>query len=87
MEISELSEPSFIDLAEQRNYKVFKASEEHVKKGIDFYVKGVYKSTGREVNMLFAVKRKKSRKNSKYLDKWTWIEYKNSSVKPGLYNC
>ena len=83
MELSEIPEPTFVDLAEKRNYIVSKASEDHVKQGIDFYVKGVYKATGKEVNMLFAVKRKKSKKKSKYLDKWTWIEYKNSSSKDG----
>lgn len=74
---------SFVELAEKRKYKIFPASKEQVKNGIDFEVGGVYKETNREVKMLFAVKRKKTKKKSRYLDRWTWIEYKNSSRKDG----
>ena len=83
MEIENIPEISFQDLAEQRKYKVFPASKDQVRSGIDFVVKGVYRKPQREVTMLFAVKRKKTKKKSRYLDRWTWIEYKNSSTKEG----
>ena len=33
--------------------------------------------------MLFAVKRKKNKKKNRYLDRWTWIEYRNTSKEAG----
>lgn len=83
MEIESIPEISFQDLAEQRKYKVFSASREQVSDGIDYIVKGVYKEPQREVTMLFAVKRRKTTKKSRYLDRWTWIEYKNRVNKDG----
>ena len=83
MDIEELPEVSFVDLAEEKKYKVFPASRDQVRQGIDFEVFGVYKDTNREVKMLFAVKRKKNTKKSRYMDRWTWIEYKNSVRKDG----
>jgi len=83
MELESFPDVSFVDLAEKRKYKVSPASRDQVRDGIDFEVKGVYKETNREVKMLFAVKRKKTKKKSRYLDRWTWIEYKNSVRKDG----
>ncbi len=83
MEMEQSPDPSFLELAERRKYKVIPASREQVESGIDFVVKGVYRSTNKEVTMLFSVKRKKTKKKSRYLDRWTWIEYKNSFSKDG----
>ena len=83
MESQEIAEPTFYDLAIARNYLVERADKDDVKRGIDFYVQGKYKSTNKEVKMLFAVKRKKSKQKSKYYDRWTWVEYKNSRGEEG----
>ena len=69
MEIENIPEISFQDLAEQRKYKVFPASKDQVRSGIDFVVKGVYRKPQREVTLLFAVKRKKTKKKQKRKEK------------------
>ncbi|SVC84013.1 uncharacterized protein METZ01_LOCUS336867, partial [marine metagenome] len=48
-----------------------------------FHMRGIYRDTNKEVNMLIAVKRKKSPKPSKYLDRWTWIEFKGTGAVDG----
>lgn len=83
MEKQDVDPLSFFDLAIRKKYLVERASKEDIHRGIDFYVKGKYKHLNKEVKMLFAVKRKKSKKKNRYLDRWTWVEYKNTSQKPG----
>lgn len=83
MEKQNVEQLSFFELASQRKYIVERATSEDVAKGIDFYVKGKYQKTKKEVNMLFAVKRKKSKKYSKYYDRWIWIEYKKNKDQAG----
>ena len=86
MQIEEVEGLPFPKLAELKNYKVAPASKELIKKGIDYHLKGVYKKPYREVNLLFAVKRRKQKNPSKYLDRWTWIEFnKNSSEDGWIY--
>ena len=82
MEVEDL-DATFSELAKKKGYIVRDVGKEESKRGIDFHVKGVYKQTGKEVNMLFAVKRRKSKKKSKYLDRWTWIEYKKAGAEDG----
>jgi len=82
MEIEDL-DATFSELARRRGYIVTDVGEELVRQGIDFHVQGIYRETNREVNMLFAVKRRKSKKKSKYLDRWTWIEYRRAGRKDG----
>jgi hypothetical protein len=83
MEVNRLPEPSFEDIALSKKYTVTPATKLQVSEGIDYVLGGIYRSSQKEVKMLFAVKRKKSKKKSRYLDRWTWIEYKNSSTKDG----
>ena len=83
MEIESLDSYTFPELAKMRNYIVTQAGKDLVQKGIDFHLKGVYRNPTREVNLLFAVKRKKIRSKSKYADRWTWIEYKKSPKQDG----
>tara|TARA_A200000159_G_C7332233_1_gene343472 strand:- start:2299 stop:2805 length:507 start_codon:yes stop_codon:yes gene_type:complete len=83
MDKQNIDQFSFFELASRRKYIVEKASFEDISRGIDFYVKGKYQKTKKEVNMLFAVKRKKSQNYSKYHDRWIWIEYKKHKDRPG----
>ena len=83
MEIESVDNYTFPELAKMRNYIVAQASKDLVEKGIDFHLKGVYRNPRREVNLLFAVKRKKTKTKSKYADRWTWIEYKKNSKQDG----
>lgn len=86
MEVEDTQPYSFQELAKQKKYLIEQASKELVQKGIDFNLKGVYKNPYREVSLLFAVKRKKTKTKSKYIDRWTWIEFsKNSKQKGWLY--
>jgi len=78
MEVIEPEAKNFLDLALDRGYKIEKSSREMSRKGIDFHMKGVYRAKNKEVHMLVAVKRKKSPKPSKYLDRWTWVEFKGT---------
>ena len=77
MELVDL-DATFPELARARGYIVSDVDKDLTKQGIDFHVKGIYRETNKEVNMLFAVKRRKSKKKSKYLDRWIWIEYKKA---------
>ena len=83
MEIESIDNYSFSELAKMRSYKVSSASKDLVAKGVDFHLKGIYRNPTREVNLLFAVKRKKSKSQSKYADRWLWVEYNNSANKEG----
>ena len=83
MELSHVPEPSFEDVALSKKYTVSAANKAQVAEGIDFILGGIYKSSNKEVKMLFALKRKKNKKKSRYMDRWTWIEYKNSKTRPG----
>ena len=83
MQIKEIEGLTFPELAALRKYKVKQASKEYINKGVDFHLKGVYKNPDREVNLLFAVKRKKQKNPSKYLDRWTWIEFQKNSESEG----
>ena len=83
MQIEEVEGLSFPELAELKNYKVFQADQSFSKKGIDYHLKGVYKNPRREVNLLFAVKRRKQKNPSKYLDRWTWIEFNKTKDEDG----
>lgn len=83
MEIESIEGLTFGELARAKKYKVEQADKDLAKKGIDFHLMGVYKNPDREVKLLFAVKRKKSKSNSKYLDRWTWIEYNKNSREDG----
>lgn len=71
------------DLAIARGYKVEDPSRDMVKQGIDLYLQGIYKKKNKEIKLLLSIKRRKSNKKSKYLDRWTWIEYKGSGEKDG----
>lgn len=73
----------FAQLALDRRYLVEKAPKSMVEKGIDLILKGVYKEKKKEVTMLFAVKRRKKNKTSRYLDRWTWLEFKNGKGDDG----
>lgn len=83
MELSKVPEPSFEDVALSKKYTVQAASKAQVADGIDFILGGIYKASQKEVKMLFSLKRKKNKKRSRYMDRWTWIEYKNSKTRPG----
>lgn len=83
MEIELIENYNFPELAQLRKYIVLPASKDLVARGIDYHLKGVYKNPRREVNLLFAVKRKKSKTKSKYTDRWTWIEYKKNPKEDG----
>lgn len=83
MEKQDTPQFSFFELASRRKYKIEKASNEHVKLGVDFYVQGKYQKTQKEVKMLFAVKRRKHKKASSYHDRWLWIEYKKHKDQEG----
>ena len=82
MEVEDL-DATFIELVKKRGYIVSDVDKSLSRKGIDFHVKGIYRKTNKEVNMLFALKRRKSKKKSKYLDRWTWIEYKKAGQGEG----
>jgi len=75
--------PTFADLAGARGYLLEEPSREMVKQGIDLYVQGIYRQKKKEVKLLFSIKRRKYKKKSKYLDRWTWIEYKGGGEKDG----
>ncbi|MBN86497.1 MAG: hypothetical protein CL885_03130 [Dehalococcoidia bacterium] len=83
MIIQNQPQPVFADLAERRGYKIEEPSQEMVKAGIDIILWGVYKDKKKEARIIFSVKRRKTKKISKYLDRWTWIEYKGSGGKDG----
>ena len=83
MEVIHSEAKSFLELALERGYLIEKSGQEMSRKGIDFHMKGVYKSKNKEVNMLVAVKRKKTPKPSKYLDRWTWVEFKGAGAVDG----
>tara|TARA_B100000676_G_C17529670_1_gene556997 strand:- start:104 stop:601 length:498 start_codon:yes stop_codon:yes gene_type:complete len=82
MELVDL-DSTFPELARKKGYIVKDVDKALSKNGIDFHVQGIYRKTKKEVNMLFAVKRRKSKKKSKYLDRWTWIEYKKAGKGDG----
>jgi hypothetical protein len=83
VEIKSVDGLTFAELARLKKYKVLQADKELAKQGIDYHLMGVYHNPKREVKLLFAVKRKKSKSKSKYLDRWTWIEYQKNSKEEG----
>lgn len=83
MEIESIDNYNFAELAKLRKYKVSPADKDLVRQGVDYHLKGIYRKPDREVNLLFAVKRKKSKSQSKYADRWVWVEYNNSPSKEG----
>ena len=83
MEKQNLEQLSFFELATLKKYIVERATSEDIARGIDFYVRGKYQKTKKEVNMLFAVKRKKNKQHSKYYDRWIWLEYKKHQNQDG----
>jgi hypothetical protein len=78
MKLIRLEENLFAQLAKKRGYLVEEASREMVQSGIDLILKGIYRETNKEVTMRFAVKRRKKNKSSRYLDRWTWLEFNSS---------
>jgi hypothetical protein len=74
---------SLADLAVAKGYKVESPSRDMVKQGIDLHLQGIYKDKNKEIKLLVSIKRRKTNKKSKYLDRWTWIEYKGSGGRDG----
>lgn len=83
MKLVKLDDNLFAQLAKKRGYLVEAASREMVQRGIDLILKGVYRKTNKEVTMRFAVKRRKKNKSSRYLDRWTWLEFNASGGTDG----
>ena len=75
MKLIKLEDNLFAQLAKKRGYLVEEASRKMIQAGIDLILKGIYKAKNKKVTMLFAIKRRKKNKSSRYLDRWTWLEF------------
>ena len=79
------AEKTFEELALERGYLPRKSTRaENIFKHVDYFLSGKSKA-GKKVEIKVDVKarKKSSRKDNKYNDEWTWIEFKNVQGKPG----